>query len=199
MYYIVGLGNPGEEYADTRHNAGRIAVSAFIKKNGLPEVVSSKKFTALVSAGEIGSGKSAEKVTVIMPETFMNKSGSSLKDTITSVKKAEKLIVVHDDLDMPLGKIKIVFNRGSGGHKGIESINRAIKTEAYTRIKVGVSPTTPSGKIKKPTGEKVLDFIVGPFKKPEMDEMKKVAKEVADALTVIVTEDRAKAMEMYNQ
>ncbi len=199
MYYIVGLGNPGNDYADTRHNAGRIAVAAFIKKHGLPEVVSSKKYTALVSAGEIGKGSSAEKVTVIMPETFMNKSGSSLKDTITSEKKAEKLIVVHDDLDMPLGKIKIVFNRGSGGHKGIESIKRAIKTEAYTRIKVGVSPTTPSGKIKKPSGDKVLDFIVGAFKKPEMEEMKKVAKEVADAITMIVTEGRAKAMEMYNQ
>lgn len=194
MYYIVGLGNPGEEYEYTRHNAGRIAVQAFIKKHGLPEVVPSKKYTALVSAGEIDG----EKVTVHMPETFMNKSGASLKDTITSEKKAEKLIVVHDDLDMPLGKIKIVFNRGSGGNKGVESINRAIKTESYTRIKIGICPTTPTGKIKKPSGEKVLDFIVGEFKKPELDELKRISKDVADAITMIVTEGRAKAMETYN-
>lgn len=195
MYYIVGLGNPGEEYEYTRHNAGRIAVEAFIKKNKLPEAVMSKKFTGFVSQGEVNG----EKVTVIMPETYMNKSGSSLKDVITSEKKAEKLIVVQDDLDMPLGKIKILFNRGSGGHKGVESIQRAIKTEAFTRIKIGISPTTPSGKIKKPGSDKIMDFIVGPFKKPELDEVKKVAKEVADALTVMVTEGRAKAMEQYNQ
>ena len=203
MFYVVGLGNPGEEYADTRHNVGRMVADTFIKKNVLPDPVTSKKYTALVSTGELtagnGKNKVTEKVTVLMPETFMNKSGASLKDTITSEKKAAQLIVVHDDLDMPIGKIKILFNRGSGGHRGIESIVRAIKTESFTRVKIGISPTTPSGKIKKPSGDKILDFIVGQFKKPELEAIKKVAKEAADAVTLIITEGRDKAMGEYNQ
>lgn len=195
MYYIVGLGNPGEEYEETRHNAGRMGVMAFIKKVGLPTPFASSKYASLISEGKVDG----EKVLVLMPETFMNKSGSALKSLITSEKKAEQLVVVHDDIDMPIGKIKILFNRGSGGHKGIESVKRAIKTEAFIRVKIGISPTTPSGKIKKPGGDKMMDFIVAPFKKPELEEMKKVSKKVGEALEILVTEGREKAQEIYNQ
>jgi peptidyl-tRNA hydrolase, PTH1 family len=176
MHIIAGLGNPGQEYIDTRHNAGRMAVEYFAKKNGFEMAEKSKKIPAIVSVGALGSGKKAEKVTLVLPETYMNKSGKALDTLVTSVKKAEKLIVVQDDVDMPLGKIKILFNRGSGGHKGIESIQRAIKTEAFVRLKIGVSPTTPSGKLKKPGSDKMGDFIVGPWKPAELDEMKKVIK-----------------------
>ena len=132
MYIIVGLGNPGEEYESTRHNVGRFIASFFAKQYELPDFSYDKKFLGLVSKGEIeyGKGKSKveEKVTVILPETFMNKSGKSLAELITSEKKAEHLIVVQDDLDLPFGVVKMVFNRGMGGHKGLESIKRAIKT-----------------------------------------------------------------------
>ena len=179
MFYIVVLGNPGEEYKNNRHNTGALSVEHFAKNND---------FSA------------KEKVKLILPQSFMNKSGSSLKPIITSKKKAESLIVVYDDLDIPLGKFKISFGRGSGGHKGIESIARAIKTKDFIRIRVGIASATPSGKIKKPKGEKkVVDFILGNFSKKETETLKKVFKKVSDALETIMMQGRAKAMNIYNQ
>lgn len=210
MYIIVGLGNPGEEYKNTRHNVGRMVVESFAKnaekiaekidtkkaakQTGFEEFSFNKKYNAQVSVGEVNG----EKVTLILPETFMNKSGKALETLITSAKKAEKLVVVHDDLDLTIGRMKILFNRGSGGHKGIESIVRTIKTEAFTRLKVGICPTTPTGKPKKPTGEKLLDFIVGPFKPAEMDEIKSMVKQASESLYVLVNDGREKAMSGYN-
>jgi PTH1 family peptidyl-tRNA hydrolase len=203
MYIVVGLGNPGEEYELTRHNAGRIAAEYFARQNDFPEFGTNKKLSSMVSVGELsgkaGKKRVSEKVTVVLPDTFMNKSGNAVKPLVTSVKKAAQLIVIQDDLDMPLGKIKILFNRGSGGHKGIESIKRAIKTEAFARIKIGISPETPSGKLKKPEGEKLLGFIVGPMKKDEVTEIKKVAKRVSDALTMIIIEGLPKAQGEFNK
>lgn len=204
MYYIVGLGNPGEEYVDTRHNAGRIAVEVFARMNDLPDFVVNKKAVGEISQGEITTEKGVrpkvtEKVFAILPNTFMNKSGSSVAPFITSVKKAESLIVVQDDLDMPIGKIKLLFNRGSGGHKGVESIRRAVKTDAFLRIKIGISPATAKGKARKPDSEKILDFIIAKFKKPELDEIKKVAKRASDAIRTVVLEGREKAMSEFNK
>lgn len=210
MYIIVGLGNPGEEYKNTRHNVGRMVVESFAKnaekiaekldtkkaakQTGFEDFSFSKKYNAQVSVGEING----EKVTLILPETFMNKSGKALESLVTSAKKAENLIVVHDDLDLAIGRMKILFNRGSGGHKGIESIVRTIKTEAFARLKVGICPTTPTGKPKKPTGDKLLDFIVGPFKPAEMDEIKTMVKQASESLYVLVNEGREKAMTLFN-
>ncbi len=206
MFVIAGLGNPGEEYKNTRHNIGRMVAEAFIKKNAFPAAVPSKKFAGLFSEGVMSaadlkkpSKKNKEKVVVIMPETFMNKSGSSVKTLVTSEKKAEQLIVVHDDLDLALGTFKISFNRGSGGHRGVESIIKNLKTEAFVRLKIGISPTTPGGKLKKPLGDKVLDFIIGDFKLVEAEEIKKVSKKAADALKMIIEEGRAAAMNEMNQ
>jgi len=195
MKIIVGLGNPGDEYTDTRHNVGRMVVDALIKKNKFDALESNKKYQSLSTEGKIGK----EKVLLLEPETFMNKSGNALKSLITSKKAAENLIVVRDDLDLPLGRFKITFNRSSGGHRGIDSIVKQIKTEAFIQIKVGISPSTPSGKLKKPTGDAVLDFIIGPFKKPEMEKVKKVAKEAAVALEMIVIEGKESAMGEFNQ
>jgi len=194
MFIIVGLGNPGEEYTETRHNVGRMMVNALIKKNKFDELEKDKKYSSLATEGKIGK----EKVLVLQPETYMNKSGLALKTLINSKKKAEQLIVIHDDLDLPLGRFKIMFNRGSGGHKGVESVIRSIKTEAFIRIKVGVSPTTPSGKLKKPSSDKVLDFIIGEFKKPELETIKKESKKVVDAIEMIVTDGKEAAMGEFN-
>src|SRR3989344_9435889 len=98
MRYIVGLGNRRKKNKSTRHNAGRMAVLAFVKKEGIDTPEFDKKLKALVAKGEIGG----EKMQIILPETFMNKSGESLKPLALSAKKAENLIVVHDDLNLPL-------------------------------------------------------------------------------------------------
>ncbi|MBT3282622.1 aminoacyl-tRNA hydrolase [bacterium] len=196
MIYIVGLGNPGEEYENTRHNTGALSVESFAKKNKLATFENNKKLKAFVTEGKIGK----QKIELLLPQGFMNKSGLSIKPLITSKKKAENLVVIYDDLDMPLGKIKISFGRGSGGHKGIESIVRSIKTKDFIRIRVGIAPATPSGKIKKiKTEQKVIDFILGDFKKKETEILKKVFKKVNEALEVIIKEGRSNAMNEFNR
>lgn len=193
-YIILGLGNPAEEYEGTRHNVGMIALDTFGKKVGASEWKKDGVRNALISKGELGG----EKLVLIKPQTFMNKSGLAVKDLVGSKNKLEKLVVIHDDLDLPLGAMKIVFNRGSGGHKGVESIVRTVRSEAFTRIRIGICPTTPSGKLKKPDHKKILDFIVGALKPSEMAEVKKMSKKVCEALEVLITESREKAMTEYN-
>lgn len=193
MHYIIGLGNPGEEYKISRHNTGRIIVEDFAKFAGW-RFEFNKKLNALVSEGKIKK----EKAMLILPETFMNKSGNSVKPLIKSKKGAENLIVVHDDLDIPLGKIKISFGKNSGGHRGVESIMRAIKTKDFIRIRVGISPTTPKGKIKKPEGKKVIAHILENFKPKELEIIKKNSKKIVLALETIITEGLGKAMSVYN-
>jgi PTH1 family peptidyl-tRNA hydrolase len=129
----------------------------------------------------------------------MNNSGLSIKPLIKSKNDLEKLVVVYDDLDLPIGTIKISYNRSSGGHNGLESIIKNVKSEAFTRVRVGVSPVTPSGKLKKPKGEKaVVDFLLKDFRENEITELKKVSKKIDDALTIITNEGRLKAMTLYN-
>lgn len=217
MYYIVGLGNPGGEYELSRHNTGRIIVGEFMKsaakKGEVSELKADKKLKALVAAGEISftaRGKK-EKFQIILPETFMNKSGLSLKPIVGKIVKkkkvrpadkrgashwAEKLIVIHDDVDLPLGKYKVSFGKGSAGHKGVESIIRNIKTKEFIRIRVGVSPATPKGKIKKAKGEKMLDFIIGNFKPNETQILKKTSKKITSLMEAILEYGLDKAMSL---
>jgi PTH1 family peptidyl-tRNA hydrolase len=143
MYYIVGLGNPGEEYVDTRHNIGRMAVEVLAKAFD-----ASWKSDSALKLQKAKVDIADESATLILPDTYMNKSGAAVAPYIVGEKasgsmapdmkkkvekKASKLIVIQDDLDMPIGKIKIVSNRGSGGHRGIESIKRAYKNWNFTR------------------------------------------------------------------
>ncbi|MBI2046504.1 MAG: aminoacyl-tRNA hydrolase [Parcubacteria group bacterium] len=194
-YVIVGLGNPGKEYECTRHNTGRIALDYFATAHDFLQWQNDRKTQALISNGTIKK----EKLLLLKPETFMNKSGASVKSLITSPKKAAQLIVIHDDLDLPLGTFKIVFGRGSGGHRGIESIIRAIKTKDFIRIRIGIAPTTPSGKLKKPKGEKaIIDFIIGAFKPKELEIIKKTSKLIAQAIETLIIEGRAVAMNHFN-
>lgn len=194
-YIIVGLGNPGEEYADTRHNIGRMVVEAFCKKNDCSEWKKDATLKALVSKGAIGG----HTVTLVLPDNFMNVSGKSVAPLVKNAKDAERTIVVYDDLDLPLGSMKISFNRSSGGHKGLESIIKALKTPAFARLRMGVCPVTATGKPRKPKGEDaILEFIVGPFKKPEQDVVKKGIKKAVDALALILAEGREKATGQVN-
>jgi len=156
------------------------------------------RLSALVSRGKIGK----EEVILLLPQTMMNKSGAALKPLITSIKKAHSLAVLYDDLDLPLGTFKISFKRGSGGHKGIESIVRNIKTKEFVRFRIGISPAirgAGKSRVKKPQGdEKVIEFILGSFSKREQDVVHHVAKDINEALGVFVKEGRAKAMNDYN-
>jgi PTH1 family peptidyl-tRNA hydrolase len=209
-FIIVGLGNPGEEYEGTRHNTGRDMLFALAKEIGASETGTAadfktdKKLKALVLKGEIGKGKAADSVTLIAPETFMNKSGMSVGSFIATagkpnLKKAEKLIVIYDDFNLPLGSIRVSFNRSSGGHNGLESIIKAVKTEAFVRVRVGVAPEKANGTAKVPHGEKEIEkFILSGFKPSEATEIKKVSKNVIGAIETIVSESREKAMSIYN-
>ena len=189
MHYILGLGNPGSEYEKTRHNTGRLVLTDFIKKHGVL-MAADKKLKAMSGRGGLGK----EKFQIIFPETFMNKSGSSVRAVVKSKKAVENLIVFHDDIDLPLGGIKISFGRGSGGHKGVESVIRAVKTKDFTRVRIGVSPHTSSGKLKKPGTKEINDFIVSNFKPVELEEVKKVSKKATIFLETILVSGREKAM-----
>lgn len=200
MNYIIGLGNPEDQYEGTRHNIGRDIVTLFAKKNDFPEFEFDKKTNALVSVGEyvyIPAGKKTKKkeeVTLILPDTYMNKSGVAVKKYITSVKKAETTMIVHDDLDLGIGTAKITFNKGAGGHRGLESIIKAIRTKSFSRMRIGISPVTVKGKIKKPSGEeKVVKHVLGKFSPKEQDVLKKVKKNSIEALGTFVSMGRARA------
>jgi len=174
MFYLAGLGNPGKEYELTRHNAGRIFLEEFAGFYKLGDFSEDKKNLSLSVAGKIGK----EKVFCFMPETFMNKSGNAFKKIITSKKKAENLIVIHDDIDLPFGKYKISVGRGSGGHKGVESIMRAVKTKDFIRVRVGIVPVGAGGKLKKPSGEKLLDFLMAKFKPVELKTLREISRSI---------------------
>ena len=194
MLNVLGLGNPGEEYKKNRHNTGRIILEMIAKKD-FSDWKKDLKFSALSSKGEIDG----EKMFFVLPETFMNNSGKSVKPLVKSKKDLEKIVVIYDDLDLPLGRIKLSFNRSSGGHNGVESIIKSLKSEAFLRIRVGISPSTPSGKTKKPTGDKVVrDFLLKDFREKEINELKKVAKIVKNALFTISDGSKEKAMSVFN-
>jgi PTH1 family peptidyl-tRNA hydrolase len=175
MHYIIGLGNPGEEYAQSRHNTGRMAVENY-------KLQTNSKKVKIIDSGE-----------------FMNNSGRAVAKHVKSKKAAHDLIVVYDDIDLPLGTIKISWDKGSGGHRGLESVVKALKTKEFTRVRIGIAPTTPSGKIRKPSGEKaVLDFILSKFKQSEIPMLKKTLKKASEAIQTIVEEGREKAMNEFN-
>src|SRR3989339_1278917 len=176
MKIIVGLGNPGTEYENTRHNTGRIMIGLIEKKLD-----------------------TKQKIKFVTPDTFINNSGKAIAPLIKTKKDLKDLVVIYDDIDLPLGKIKISFNRSSGGHNGLGSVIKHLKSEEFLRIRIGICPATPTGKLKKPKGEKaVINFILGEYKKSELEMLKKLSKKVADAVEMIFAEGKDKAMSLYN-
>lgn len=194
-FIIVGLGNPGKEYEKTRHNAGRSAVALVAKQEGFDDFVFNKKANANVTKGVIGK----EQATLVLPETFVNLSGKAVSAFIKSPKAAKNLLVVHDDLDLPLGTIKMVFGRGSGGHKGVESVMRAVKTKDFARIRIGISAAGKKNQAKKVEGEeKVIKHVIGKWKPGEEAVFKKVLKKVAEAIRLYATSGIESATQFAN-
>lgn len=172
-WIVVGLGNPDKEYVGTRHNIGKDFLTAL--KDMLPK-----------------------KAKVAELNVYMNNSGGPIKKLITSKKAAEQLIVLHDELDLPLGRVKISYGSSAGGHNGVRSIENALKTKDYVRVRIGISGATPSGKLKRPAPEKVADFVLAKFRPPEMEKLKKAKKIVAEALNLILEEGVERAQTETN-
>lgn len=194
-WIIVGLGNPGEEYERTRHSTGRMALEYFAKTYDFTEWNTDKKKKVTVSKGSLGK----TLVALVLPDTFMNKSGSAVAPYVKSPKAAERMIVAYDDLDLPLGTMKISYDRGSGGHKGLESVMRAVKSKKFARVRIGISLATPAGKMKKPSGEKAVnDFILAKFSSAEMETLKRVYKKSSDAIGRIIEAGPMIAMNEFN-
>ena len=195
MYTIIGLGNPGDEYKKTRHNAGRIALESIAKKRDFSEWKKDLKLKALVATGMLGK----KKVSFILPETFMNNSGISVKPLVKSKKDLTNIVILNDDLDIPLGKIKISFDKSAGGHNGVASIVKAVKAQEFTRVRIGVSPSTAKGAVRRPDSEKLGAFLVEKdLRENEYAELKKAIKKIDEALVVLVNDGRGKAMSEFN-
>ncbi len=182
---IIGLGNTGSEYAKTRHNAGRMAVELLAREECFDAFSLQKSALSLICKGEIAGNK----VLIALPETMMNLSGKAVATLVKSKKAAQRLIVVHDDLDLPLGTIKMVYARGAGGHKGVESIMRAIKTKEFARIRIGISGKGKKNQAKKVSGEeKVIKHVIGKFKSAEDAVLKKALKKASETARLFVAE-----------
>ena len=195
MILIVGLGNPGIKYKRTRHNIGFRVLDEFQRENNFPDFKFFKKFNALIFEGNIGR----KKVILAKPQTFMNNSGQAVKNlTIHYSLPFINLIVVHDDIDLPLGKIRISKSRGSAGHKGIESIIKELRSKNFVRIRIGIKPK------EKPADSFVVrrarqntkflaGFVLKNFTEEEEKIIKKIIKESCSALKIILSKGLEKA------
>ena len=172
MYLIVGLGNPGTKYEKTRHNVGFLVLDDLQRKYGFPEFSPSKKHTSLTSEGII----SETKTLLAKPQTFMNNSGKAVKSLMAA---KPNLIVVHDDIDIPLGKVKVSENRGSAGHKGVDSIIRSLGTKNFTRIRVGIQP-------KKGKPSNVETFVLKKFTSTELPLLQSATRQAIESLISLV-------------
>lgn len=171
MKLIVGLGDPGKEYAATRHNVGFMVVDQLAVKWNVE--IKKEKFEALYH--EVN--QNGEKAVLIKPQTYMNLSGNSLRKWIDyyKVDPTEEMVIIYDDLDMPTGKIRLRIKGSSGGHNGIKSIISNIGTQEFFRIKIGIGRPVSGGNI--------VDYVLSPFAKQELEmihEAVKTASEIAE-------------------
>lgn len=165
---IIGLGNPGKKYNNTRHNIGFEIIDQLAEEKNFPQFRLSKKFNALIS----------EKGNIILakPQTFMNRSGKSVR-AIKSFYKRKELIIIHDDIDLLLGKVRVSKNRGGAGHKGVESIIKELGTKDFTRVRVGIQP-------EKGKPSNVERFVLQRFRKGEIEKLKQeVIKKLSQILS----------------
>jgi PTH1 family peptidyl-tRNA hydrolase len=184
---IVGLGNPGIEYQFTPHNLGFLTVDRIANQYGVE--VRNRQCRALTGRVVIG----AETVLLAKPETFMNLSGISVRELVTKhdVRPEEDLIVIQDELDFPLGTIRIQRKRTSAGHNGIESIISSLGTNDFLRIRMGVAPDRKV--------EDGMSYLLSPFRKAQLKVVDEMLEVAADAVKVILTDGAAAAMNRFNR
>ncbi len=189
MLIIAGLGNPGEQYEETRHNLGRETVLALAKTQE-KEFHLEKKWKAEVCEIKIGKAKAV----LLLPNTFMNKSGAAVAPAARFFKvKPKEIFLIHDDADLPLGRAKLSFGKHSAGHKGVESVIRALKTRDFWRFRLGIAGRQSASR-RIPAENLVLKkFIPDEFKLA-----KKIVKKTIVAIEVAATDGPEKAMNSYN-
>ncbi len=180
MTILIGLGNPGEQYKNTRHNVGFMIVDYFAKKYNFPEFKLQKKSNTLISK--------QDNIMLVKPQTFMNESGKAVKE-ITKNNPAESLIVIHDDIDLPVGKIKIIKERGSAGHKGVESIIQNIGNDGLIRFRIGIGSQKDV---------KAMKVVLKNFSTQEQKTIDEMVKTTSDALDLFIKEGLDKTMNRFN-
>lgn len=185
MWGIVGLGNPGPEYVLTRHNIGNMVVTAFGDKHHI--VCDRDKFKSRYGKGRVGQ----QEALLVLPQTFMNLTGQSVAGWWQFYKwTGDDLVVVHDELDLPLGRIKFGFGRGAAGHNGVKSTIDAIGTQGFYRLRVGIG---------RPTGRRsASDYVLERFSASEQAELEQTIDRACEALYCFVTEGAAKTMQLFH-
>jgi len=195
MHYIVGLGNPGKKYENTRHNAGWLVLDAFIKERHLPEAYTSSKYAGRLSEGVLAD----TDVAVLYPDTYMNKSGSAVQKLVPK-DALSKLVVIYDDVDLPIGEFKLSVGRGGGGHNGIKSIVASMGSKEFVRVRVGVAGKGFwTGATKRPAAGRMSSHVLGRFGRREMVALEAVIPEIVSAIEMVVTDGVEKAMNRFNR
>ncbi len=186
MYLIAGLGNPGDKYFATRHNVGFSAIDYISQKNNIS--VNKLKHKALVGEGMIAG----EKVVLAKPQTFMNLSGEAIREFKSWYKVEDsQIIIIYDDVSLPVGKMRIRPKGSAGGHNGMKSIIYQINSDLFPRIKIGVgSPDNPDFDL--------ADYVLGKFTKAEVKELIPIAVKTAEAVGEIIKSGIEKAMSNFN-
>lgn len=187
MYIIVGLGNPGREYENTRHNIGFDVIEEIAKQENIG--VLEKKHKAIIGKGYL----EGQKVILAKPQTFMNLSGESVRELVDYYKVDEtcELIVISDDISLDVGQLRIRKKGSAGGHNGLKNIIAHLGHDTFVRVKMGVG--------EKPKGYDLADYVLGHFDSRERDVMNEAAKTAAEAVRMIIREDADGAMNRFNR
>ena len=186
MYIIVGLGNPGSKYETTRHNIGFISIDYLSMKHNIP--VNRLGFKSLYGQGTIGG----EKVLLVKPQTFMNLSGQTVQEIVSFYKvDHSNVIVICDEFNLPLGKIRIRPSGSDGGHNGMKNIIYLLNDNKFPRIRIGL------GKPENPN-KPMMDFVLEKFSKEEIEILTESVKDVATGVELIITDGISTAMNKLN-
>ncbi len=187
MFVIVGLGNPGRQYENTRHNAGFMAIDALAEKYGIS--VDTKKHKALIGKGVIAG----RKVTLAKPQTFMNASGESVRTLVDYYKISEEdeLIVIYDDISLDVGTLRIRKKGSAGGHNGMKSILSHLGHDVFQRVKIGVG--------EKPKGWDLADYVLGTFSKAEKQLIEECLPRVCHGVEIMLEEGPDEAMNRIHE
>jgi PTH1 family peptidyl-tRNA hydrolase len=184
LWLVVGLGNPGRRYAKTRHNIGFMVADHLAERYGIE--LSAKRESYMAGKGSV----EGSSIVLVEPLTFMNRSGLAARDAMKRYgAEAGSLIVVHDDIDMDAGKLKIRKRGSSGGHRGIESIIRETGTSEFIRVKIGIG---------REEGLAAEDHVLGKFTREEIPVIKDAITSAADAVVMIIARGVDKAMNTFN-